>query len=175
MYAQIQKILEKFMSKSSIYKYGFNLSPMYRRSTGRIINVSDDLLNVQIKIKLSYKNSNYVGSIFGGSLFSATDPIFMIQLLNILDKNYVVWYKAASIKFKRPAKETCYVDFIFTSDEIDQIKKDVSENKEIDLIKNIQLTNKDKTVVFAEVSKTIYIADKRYYKEKMKRKKLQSA
>ncbi len=175
MYAQIQKILEKFMSKSSIYKYGFNLSPMYRRSTGRIINVSDDLLNVQIKIKLSYKNSNYVGSIFGGSLFSATDPIFMIQLLNILDKNYVVWDKAASIKFKRPAKETCYVDFIFTSDEIDQIKKDVFENKEIDLIKNIQLTNKDKSIVFAEVSKTIYIADKRYYKEKMKRKKLKSA
>lgn len=175
MYAQIQKVLEKFMSKSSIYKYGFNLSPMYRRSTGRIINVSEDLLNVQIQIKLSYKNSNYVGSIFGGSLFSATDPIFMIQLLNILDKNYVVWDKAASIKFKRPAKETCYVDFIFTSDEIDQIKKDVSENKEIDLIKKIQLTNKDKTVVFAEVSKTIYIADKTYYKEKMKRKKLKSA
>ncbi|MBU3012020.1 DUF4442 domain-containing protein [Polaribacter vadi] len=170
MYAQIQKVLEKFMSKSSIYKYGFNLSPMYRRSTGRVIKVSKDLLNIEIQIKLSYKNSNYVGSIFGGSLFSATDPIFMIQLLNILDTNFVVWDKAASIKFKRPAKETCYVDFIFTSDEIEQIRKDVSEKKEIDLIKNIQLTNKDKTVVFAEVSKTIYIADKRYYKEKRKLK-----
>ncbi|APZ46965.1 DUF4442 domain-containing protein [Polaribacter reichenbachii] len=174
MYAQIQKVLEKFMSKSSIYKYGFNLSPMYRRSTGKIIKVSDDLLNVKIQIKLSYKNSNYVGSIFGGSLFSATDPIFMIQLLNVLDTNYVVWDKAASIKFKRPAKETCYVDFIFTSDEIEQIKKDVSEKKEIDLIKNIELTNKDKSVVFAEVSKTIYIADKRYYKEKRKLKEKQN-
>ena len=142
---------------------------MYRRSTGKIIKVSDDLLEVKIRIKLSYKNSNYVGSIFGGSLFSATDPIFMIQLLNILNTNYVVWDKAATIKFKRPARETCFVDFIFTLDEIEQIKKDVAEKKEIDLIKNIQLTNKYKSVVFAEVSKTIYVANKQYYKEKRKR------
>ncbi|EAQ41307.1 DUF4442 domain-containing protein [Polaribacter sp. MED152] len=175
MYAQIQKVLEKFMSKASIYKYGFNLSPMYRRSTGRIVEVSDDLLKVKIKIKLSYKNSNYVGSIFGGSLFSATDPIFMIQLLNILDNNYVVWDKAASIKFKRPAKETCYVDFIFTQEEIAEIKADIAIKKEIDLVKNIKLTNKDKSVVFAEVSKTIYIADKSYYKEKRKNKKLKKS
>jgi acyl-coenzyme A thioesterase PaaI-like protein len=176
MYAKLSKILEKFISKSSIYKYGFNLSPMYRRSTGRIFEVSDDLLEVKVRIKLSYKNSNYVGSIFGGSLFSATDPIFMIQLINILDNNYVVWDKAATIKFKRPAKETCYVDFIFTADEITQIKKDVSSKKEIDLIKDIQLTNKDKSIVFAEVSKTVYIADKKYYKEKrnLKKEKLKS-
>lgn len=66
------------MSKASIYKYGFKISPMYRRSTGRIHKVSEDLLSFKVRIKLSYKNSNYVGSIFGGSLFSATDPIFMI-------------------------------------------------------------------------------------------------
>lgn len=171
MYAQIQKVLEKFISKANIYKYGFNLSPMYRRSTGRIVKVSDDLLQVNVRIKLSYKNSNYVGSIFGGSLFSATDPIFMIQLLNILDESYVVWDKAATIKFKRPAKENCYVDFIFTKDEIAQIKKDVSHNDEIDLVKDITITNKDKTVVFAEVSKTIYVANKKYYKLKKRSKK----
>jgi acyl-coenzyme A thioesterase PaaI-like protein len=171
MYATISKILEKFISKSAIYKYGFNLSPMYRRSTGRIYEVSDDLLEVKVRIKLSYKNSNYVGSIFGGSLFSATDPIFMIQLINILDTNYVVWDKAATIKFKRPVKETCYVDFIFTADEIAHIKKQVAGQKEIDLIKNIKLTNKDKSIVFAEVVKTVYIADKNYYKQKLKLKK----
>tara|TARA_R110002049_G_C8859207_1_gene538052 strand:+ start:86 stop:607 length:522 start_codon:yes stop_codon:yes gene_type:complete len=171
MYATFSKFLEKFISKATIYKYGFNLSPMYKRSTGKIYEVSDDLLDVKVKIKLSYKNSNYVGSIFGGSLFSATDPIFMIQLMNILGNNYVVWDKAATIKFKKPAKETCYVDFIFTSDEIAQIIKDVAFKNEINLTKKIQLTNKDKNVVFAEVSKTVYIADKQYYKEKKRLKK----
>jgi|TARA_B110000967_G_C18846531_1_gene542280 acyl-CoA hydrolase len=60
---------------------------------------------VKVRIKLSYKNSNYVGSIFGGSLLSATDPILMVQLINILGNKHVVWDKAAAIKFKRPAKE----------------------------------------------------------------------
>ena len=131
MYAKITSLLEKFISKKNIYKYGFNFSPMYRRSTGRVFFVSDDLHKVSIRIKLSYKNANYVGSIFGGSMLSATDPIFMIQLLNILDDNYVVWDKAASIQFKRPAREDCYADFIFTSDEIINIKKQVSEHKKL--------------------------------------------
>ncbi|WBX74990.1 DUF4442 domain-containing protein [Tenacibaculum ovolyticum] len=170
MYAAISKILNNFLKQHVIFKYGFNISPMYRRSTGKIIEVSDDLLDVKVKIPISYKNKNYVGSIFGGSLFSATDPIFMIQLMNILGNDYVVWDKSASIKFKRPAKENSYVDFIFTEDEIEQVKERVVREKEIDLIKNIKITNKDTSTVYAEVSKTIYIADKIHYKNKRKKK-----
>lgn len=54
MYAKIQSILEKFISKATIYKYGFNFSPMYKRSTGKIFFVSKDLHKVTIKIKLSF-------------------------------------------------------------------------------------------------------------------------
>ena len=89
---------------------------MYRRSTGKIIEVSNDLHRVKIKLPLSYKNKNYVGAIFGGSMLSATDPIYMIQLMQILDDSYVVWDKAASIKYKRPAKETLYGEFNFSAD-----------------------------------------------------------
>lgn len=171
MYALISKFLGKFISDNKLFKHGFNLSPMYRRSTGRIYEVSEDLLKVRVKIPLSYKNSNYVGSIFGGSLFSATDPIFMIQLINILDKSYVVWDKEATIKFKRPAKEHSFVDFIFSEEEIKTIELEVLEKKEIDLKKHIKITNIDGTIVFAEVEKTIYVADKKYYKEKLKNRK----
>ena len=176
MYAKLQKVLEKFISKKNIFKYGFNFSPMYKRTTGKIFEISDDLHQIKIRIKLSYKNSNYVGSIFGGSMLSATDPIFMIQLFNILGNNYVVWDKAASIKFKRPARETCYANFVFTKDEIVLIKKDVAFNNEIDLTKNIKLTDKNKSIIFAEVSKTLYIADKQFYKNKLiaKKKKIVS-
>ncbi|AZJ36481.1 DUF4442 domain-containing protein [Tenacibaculum singaporense] len=170
MYATISIFLKRFFKQSTIFKYGFNISPMYRRSTGKINYVSEDLLKAQVKIPITYKNKNYVGSIFGGSLFSATDPVFMIQLINILGDTYVVWDKEASIKFKRPVKQDAYVDFIFSEDEIKQIKKQVKNEQEINLIKDIKITNQDKTVVFAEVSKTIYIADKTYYKNKRKKK-----
>lgn len=94
----------------------------------------------------------------------------MIQLLNILGNSYVVWDKAATIKFKRPAKETCYANFEFTKEEIENLKKYVATHQEITITKNVQITNRTKEVVFAEVSKTIYIAQKKYYKQKLKRK-----
>ncbi|WP_235270985.1 PaaI family thioesterase [Flavobacterium sp. 316] len=87
----------------------FNISPMYRRSCGKIFFVSDDLHVVKIKIPLTYKNKNYVGSMFGGSLFSATDPIYMIQLMQILGKEYVVWDKSTEIRFKRPVYANAFV------------------------------------------------------------------
>lgn len=147
------------------------MSPMYRRSTGRITEVSEDIMSVRIRIPLSYKNSNYVGSIFGGSLFSATDPIYMVQLINILGNDYVIWDKESTIKFKRPAKEEVYAHFNFTLEEIEKIKKEVAREQEIGIVKQLNITDKLGSSVIAEVSKTIYIADKSYFKNKRKKKK----
>lgn len=160
------------MSEAKLFKVGFNLSPMYRRSTGRLTEVSEDLLKVRIKIPLSYKNRNYVGTIYGGSLYSATDPIYMVQLINILGDEYVVWDKSSEIKYKRPAKKVAYATFEFTKQEIENIKERVRNENEFDLIKELAITGPNNEV-YCELKKVLYIADKAYYKEKKKRKKLQ--
>ncbi|MCH2195660.1 DUF4442 domain-containing protein [Kordia sp.] len=170
MYRTATNFLKKFMSTAAIFKYGFNLSPMYRRTTARVIEISDDLKHVKIKVPLSYKNKNYVGAIFGGSMFSATDPIYMIQLVQILGENYVVWDKSATINYKRPAKEHLYCTFTFTDEEIVAIKKQVVETHEMTIKKTTYLTN-TKEQVFAEVIKTLYIAEKAFYKKKLQKRK----
>jgi len=71
-------------------------------------------------------------------MLSATDLIYMIQLMKILGEDYVVWDKAASIKYKRLGKETIYCEFIFTKEEVEHIKKEVSQKKEI-LLKHLIL------------------------------------
>lgn len=173
MYQTLTKIGKKFFSDATIFKVGFNISPMYRRSTGRIVHVTKDLLKAEVRISLSYKNRNYVGSIYGGSLFSATDPIFMIQLINILGSKYVVWDQSAEIKYKRPARKTAYATFEFTKEEIEGIKKQIADQKEMSLVKKLNIIS-EKGDVYCELSKTIYIADKSYFKEKRKTKKLQN-
>ena len=175
VYQKVEALASKVFKKNTIFKYGFNLSPMYKRSTAKLIEVSEDLLHVKIIVPLSYKNKNYVNSIFGGSMFSAVDPIPMIQLLTIMGNDYVVWDKSAEIFFKKPAKENLYADFDFSEKELDEIRAQVAEKKEIDIIKSTQLTNKEKTQVFCEVKKTIYIADKAYFKQKRKKKQTASA
>ncbi|WP_299548007.1 DUF4442 domain-containing protein [Seonamhaeicola sp.] len=169
MYQTLLKILKRFFTDAQIYKYGFNWSSMYRRTTGKIVEVSDDLHRVKIKIPISFRNRNYVGTIFGGSLLSATDPIYMIQLLNILGDDYIVWDKEANIKYKRPAREDVFAEFIFTEEEVTKIKADVTKSKEIDIVKTLHIVT-HKKVVIAELTKTLYVASKDFYKEKRKQK-----
>ncbi len=174
IYKKIAEIGSKYVGKHTLFKYGFNVSPMYRRSTGRITEVSKDLLKVKMKLRISYKNRNYANSIFGGSLFSSVDPIPMVQLINILGDDYVVWDKSAKIQFKRPAKENLYAEFVYSVEEVEEIKTRVGKENEIEILKKTVLTNKDQSKVFCEVEKTIYVADKKFYKNKIKMRALQS-
>ena len=171
IYQKMTKIGSKLIGWDKLFKYGFNLSPMYRRSTAKIMYASKDLLKITIKLPISYKNKNYVNSIFGGSMFSAVDPIPMVQLINILGDNYVVWDKSAAIFFKRPAHENLYADFKFTLEEVSEIKTRIIQENEIEIVRITKLTDENRDKVFCEVHKTIYIADKNFYKEKSKRQK----
>ena len=169
-YKKLTKIASKFINKSLVLKYGFNLSPMYRRTSAKVVYISEDFLKIQIKLPFSYKNANYVNTIFGGSMFSAVDPFPMTQLMNLIGDQYVVWDKSAEIFFRRPAKEDLFADFIYTNEEIDEIKKKTQEQDEFEIIKSTKLTNKDKSIVYCEVRKRVYIADKTFFKEKRKKR-----
>ena len=171
MYQKIAEIGPKLLGKARTLRLGFNLSPMYRRSTAKLVEVSDDISRIVTKLPISYKNRNYVGSIFGGSLFSAVDPVPMVQLINLLDSNYIVWDKSAEIFFKAPALEDLYAEFTYSQDEIDHIKATIAAQKEMEVVKVTQLTNKAKSKVYCEVRKTIYIADKAHYKAKLAARK----
>jgi len=170
MYKVATDFLKRFIKVSTIYKYGFNWSPMYRRSTSKLIEVSDDLHYVKIRLKLNWKNRNYAGSIFGGSMLAATDPIYMIQLIQILGDDYVVWDKAVEARYKKPAKGTIYGEFKFTTVEIIVIKQLVSQNNETDIIKTMNLVDSNQHII-ATFNKTVYIAKKAFYKEKLKKRK----
>ena len=144
----------------------FNWSPMYRRTVGKLIHVSRDIHVIKVKIPLSYKNVNYAGSIFGGSMFGATDPIFMIQLIQILGDDYIVWDKSTFIDFKKPARSAGYVTFEFSPEEIKEIKDTVAKEGRNDIVKLLEIKSKEGEV-FARLKKTIFISTKAYYKAKL--------
>lgn len=170
IYQKIAAWGQKVLPKSTLFKYAFNLSPMYRRTTAKILDISEDLSKIRIKLPISYKNRNYVNSIFGGSMFAAVDPIPMVQLINLLGDDYVVWDRSAEIVFKRPAREDLYAEFVYSAEEVAAIRQRVAAEREIDLIKVTQLTNQAGSRVYCEVQKTIYVADKDFYKQKRERK-----
>jgi len=168
-YKKIIEIAARFISKPTVLKYGFNLSPMYRRTSAKVLYVSQDFLKIQIKIPFSYKNANIVNTIFGGTMFSAVDPFPMTQLMSLIGDDYVVWDKSAEIFFKRPATEDLYAEFTYSNEELDEIKQKIQDQNEFEIIKTTQLTNKNQDIVYCEVQKKVYISNKKYYEKKLEK------
>ena len=149
---------ESFRSRS--FRWGFNLFPAYRGTGGRVTYISEDWRDVSVKIPLSWRTRNYVGTIYGGSIYGAVDPIYMLMLIRILGPEYVIWDKAASIRFKRPGKSTLYADFALSTAEIDEIKRLAETERSIDRVYNLELKDKN-SVVHAFIEKTIYISKRK--------------
>jgi len=106
-------------------RWRFNWFPAYRGTGGRITHIAADWSEVRVRVPLGWRTRNYVGTIFGGSLYGALDPIYMIQLIQQLGPGYVVWDKAATIQFRRPGRSTLYARFQVTSEALDSIRADV--------------------------------------------------
>ena len=100
---------ESFRTRA--FRWAFNFWPCYRGTGARVTYIASDWREARIRLPLSLWTRNYVGTIFGGSLYASVDPFFMIMLINILGPDYVVWDKAASIRFKRPGRSTLVATF----------------------------------------------------------------
>lgn len=112
-----------------------------------------------MKLPLSWRTRNYVGTIYGGSIYASIDPLYMIMLMHILGDEYVVWDKAAMVRFKKPGKTTLYGEFNLLPAEIAEIRRLAENERSIDRIYNVEL--KDKVgVVHAVIEKTLYISKK---------------
>lgn len=148
---------ESFATKLDRIK--FNFFPAYRGSGARVVYIADDYREIRIKIPLSWRTRNYVGTIYGGSMYAGIDPIYMIMLIKNLGRDYIVWDKSAKIRFKRPGKETLFAEFLIDENELDEIKNLLKNSKSIDRIYNVELKNKaGKTHCLIE--KTLYIANR---------------
>ena len=153
--------------KTRFYRLIFNIFPAYRRTGARVKFISSDYMEIHVQLGLNWATKNYVGTVFGGSIYGALDPIYMLQLMNLLGKNYVVWDKEAKIRFMRPVKSKVFARFLIPETLLEDIKNKMKNQKEIDIELIAQFTDKTETV-YAEANKLIYIADKEFYKNKRK-------
>ena len=139
-----------------LWKLRFNLFPAYFGSGARVTFIAADWREVRVEIPLSWRTRNYVGTTFGGSMYAAVDPIYMMMLIQVLGADYVVWDKAASIRFRRPGTGTLYAAFRLTEQEIVGIRTTLAHGASIDRVYQVDLIDGSGTV-HATVEKTIYI------------------
>jgi len=136
--------------------WSFYLFGCYRGTGGRLKYIAEDWSEVRLELPLSWRTRNYVGTIFGGSLYAAVDPIYMLMLIRRLGPEFVVWDKAATIQFKKPGRETLQARFILSDDELRAIRSALEKQRSVDRSYIIDFVDSSGTV-YVTVEKIIYI------------------
>ncbi len=142
--------------RTRLTRWGVNFFPAYRGSGGRVTYIASDWREVHIRVPLSWHTRNYVGTIFGGSIYAAVDPFYMLMLIHNLSPDYLVWDKSAFIRFKKPGVSTLRACFVLEQAEIDAICVALDSAPTVDREYHINLTDESGDVR-AWVDKTVNI------------------
>lgn len=156
------------IKNTRMFRFFMNCYPMFFGTGGRILHIGKDWKEVKLKLGRNLWTYNFVGTTFGGSMFAAADPFYMLMFFHILGrKDYVVWDKSGSIKFVAPGKTALYTDLHISDEEVVLVKEQVKNNGFTLIDKTIEWKDKNDKV-YAVISRTIYIASKAYYLNRKK-------
>lgn len=108
--------------KARFLSWAMNFYPPYIGAGVRVRHISADMRLVQVKMVLRWYNRNYVGTQYGGSLMSMTDPWYMLMIMNNLGRDYFVWDKHAEIDYIAPGKTHVHAHFVINDEILDDIR-----------------------------------------------------
>ena len=143
--------------RTRLFRWGFNLWPCYRGTGARVTHIASDWREVRVRLPLSWRTRNYVGTIFGGSLYAAVDPFYMIMLMKNLGPDYVVWDKAATVRFRKPGRTPLEAVFRLDDAEVDAIRRILAETPKVDRSYTLHLVDRNGTI-HTTVDKTIHVS-----------------
>ncbi len=112
-------------------------------------------------MKLRWYNRNYIRTHFGGSLYAMTDPFYMLMLIQVLGRDYIVWDKAAHIEFVKPGKGTVRAEFRIIDEHVAAIIARTANGEKYLPDFKVDITDEAGEIV-AQVIKTLYIRKKKW-------------
>lgn len=142
-----------------LFKHLLNIWPPFLAAGVSVDYIRPDFKALHVSMNLRWFNRNYVGTHFGGSLYAMTDPFYMLMLIQLLGKKYIVWDKAASIRFRKPGKGRVSALFTLTEQDLAAIHAELDVKGKTELHKTVRVVDAEGDTV-AEVEKTIYIRRK---------------
>jgi acyl-coenzyme A thioesterase PaaI-like protein len=151
--------LQALMTTHAGMRRMLNIWPPFLFSGISILDISKDFRHAKVRLKKKAVTSNYVGTLFGGSLFAMTDPFYMLMIMKNLGSQYIVWDKSSEIEYVSPGKATVFAEFFVSDSDIDEIKREVENNGKYLKWFDVDIKTVDGTLV-AIVKKQIYVRKK---------------
>ncbi len=156
-----RNILLKLLGGSQAHalRRGVNLWPPFLGAGIHVTHIASDMKSIDVEMKLRWWNANYVGTHFGGSLFAMTDAFYMLMLMGNLGRDYIVWDKAATIRYRKPGRGKVRAEFRLTEAQIDDIRAKLKRLPKYDPVFTVEVKDEQGTVI-AEVEKVLHIRRK---------------
>jgi hypothetical protein len=140
-------------------RWFLDLYPPFLGAGIRVRRLQPDWKAIDVEMKLRFWNANYVGTHFGGSLYSMTDPFYMLMLIENLGRDYIVWDKSATIRFRRPGKGKVRTEFRLTDAQLDEIRAKLQTQEKFEPVFLVQVRDESGDLV-AEVEKVLHVRKK---------------
>lgn len=126
----------------------------------RVRRWDEDWRAIDVEMKLRFWNANFVGTHYGGSLYSLVDPFYMLMLIDNLGSAYTVWDKSATIRFRKPGKGTVSASFRLAEEQLAEIRQELEFQEKIDRAFVIEILDAAGALI-AEVQKVIHVSKKK--------------
>jgi acyl-coenzyme A thioesterase PaaI-like protein len=143
-------------SSSRALRRRVNLWPPFLGAGIRVTHIASDMKAIDVEMKLRWWNANYVGTHFGGSLFAMTDAFYMLMLMANLGRDYIVWDKAASIRYRKPGKGTVRAEFRLSDAQLDDIRDKLKALPKYEPAFMVEVKD-EQGIVIAEVEKLLHV------------------
>ena len=148
----------KLFSPQTVVK-ALSYWPPYFFSGVSVKRINSDFTRIEVCLKQRFWNTNYVGTHFGGTLYSMCDPFYMFILLEKLKKDHIIWDRAATVEFVKPGKGTVTAVFEISKKTIESIEKEALLQFKSNYLFRTEIVDSENQVV-ARVEKVIYVRRK---------------
>jgi hypothetical protein len=88
-----------------------------------------------------------------------TDAFYMLMVMAKLGRDYIVWDKAASIRYRKPGKGTVRAEFRLTDAQLDDIREKLKTLPKYEPVFKVDVKDEQGTVI-AEVEKLLHVRKK---------------
>jgi len=144
---------------SLFQRYALRMINLYPPFVGAGIRVRRIPDGFETSMRLRAYNRNYVGTHFGGNLYSMCDPFFMLILIQRLGRDYVVWDKAATIRFRRPGRGRVHARFAIPAQQVEEVRRTADEKGRAEPVFQVDVLDEGGEVV-ASVEKVLSVRRK---------------
>lgn len=145
--------------KAGLLRFGMNLWSPFRGAGIRVKRIAPDYREIEVELALKWHNRNYIGTHFGGSLYAMTDPFYMLMLIHLLGRDYVVSHQAGTIEYLIPAKGKVHARFALDDAVIADIVAHTADGRKYLPRFQVEVKNEAGDVV-ARATHTLYIRRK---------------